>query len=173
MAYPVKAVANAMLEIAEEHGASVSPLKLQKLVYVAHGWSLGLTGQPLVGDELPEAWQYGPVFPSLYQEFRDFGKGPVSRRATAFEINDGGGFSSVEPKVSSDDTPVWTLLRRIWDVYGKFGAIGLSDLTHRDGTPWQQVYSGAGGIKNLDIPNGLISAHYRELVEKRSAHANA
>ena len=172
MGYPVKAIANAMLHIAAEHGAPVTPLKLQKLVYIAHGWNLGLTNQPLVDDELPEAWQYGPVFPSLYQEFKDFGKAPITRPASSFEFGNGSGFSLVEPKISEDDYNTWNLLRKIWDVYGKFGGVGLSDLTHREGTPWQQVYNESGGIKNADIPNAVISAHYQDIVKQRAAAAH-
>ena len=171
MGYPSKAIANAMLKIAAEHGAPVTPLKLQKLVYIAHGWSLGLTDQPLVEDELPEAWQYGPVFPSLYQEFKDFGKAAITRSASSLDFSDNGGFDLVEPKVREDDVNTWNLLRKIWDVYGKFGGVGLSDLTHREGTPWQQVYSRSGGIKNADIPNSVISAHYRDIIKQRASSA--
>ena len=161
-----------MLQIAQEYSAPITPLKLQKLVYIAHGWSLGLTNQPLVEDELPEAWQYGPVFASLYQEFKDFGKAPITRPASTFDFTSSGGFQLVELAVPVEDINTWNLLRRIWDVYGKFGGVGLSDLTHRDGTPWQQVYSQSGGIKNADISKAVISAHYREIVEQRAAAAN-
>ena len=170
MGYPSKAVANAFLDIAREHGATLTPLKLQKLVYIAHGWSLGLTNSPLVADEHPEAWQYGPVFPGLYHEFKEFGKGPISKKAT--ELNFGGpglAFDVVEPEVLHDDKLTWSLLRRVWDQYGKFGGIGLSELTHKAGTPWEQIWSQSRGIKNADIPDSLIQEHYKQLRDKNVA----
>ena len=174
MGYPAKAVANAFLEIAREHGATLTPLKLQKLVYISHGWSLGLTGTPLVIDEHPEAWQYGPVFPSLYHEFKEFGKGQIAKKASELDFNGPGfSFQVVEPEIPEDDTLTWSLLKRVWDAYGKFGGIGLSELTHQAGTPWAQIRNGSGGIKNADIPDDLIAAHYRELRDRNLAKREA
>src|SRR5208282_4587731 len=66
--YPSMAVANWFIE----NLSRVDPLKLQKLVYFAHGWHLALRDQPLI-DELVEAWDYGPVVPSLYHQFKRYG----------------------------------------------------------------------------------------------------
>ena len=172
MGHSAKAIANAMLDVAREHGASVTPLKLQKLVYIAHGWSLGLTGEPLVMDQVPEAWQYGPVFPSLYHEFKEFGKDPITSKATDFNIGSEFSFDVVEPFVPENDTYTWALLRKIWDQYGKYGGVALSELTHRAGTPWEQVWSKSGGVKNAVIPQDVVKRHYEELrvrnTQKRS-----
>ncbi len=40
-------------------------MKLHKLLYYAAGWHLGFTGEPLFDEDI-EAWQYGPVVPSIY-----------------------------------------------------------------------------------------------------------
>jgi len=48
MAYDAKIVANYFLDLADRDHVFVSPLKLQKLVYLAHGWSLALRGRPLL-----------------------------------------------------------------------------------------------------------------------------
>ncbi|WP_184090282.1 type II toxin-antitoxin system antitoxin SocA domain-containing protein [Sphingomonas xinjiangensis] len=56
-------------------------MQLLRLVYIAHGWSLGLLNEPLVNEE-PEAWQHKPVFPAVYRAFRKFGAGGISERAT-------------------------------------------------------------------------------------------
>lgn len=64
MGHSAKAIANFFIDRHKRHG--ISPLKLQKLIYMAHGWHLALLDKPLVEDEAPEAWKFGPVFASVY-----------------------------------------------------------------------------------------------------------
>lgn len=47
------AIANEFIDLAAEREEQLTPMKLQKLVYYAHGWWLGLTSQPL-------AWRGNP-----------------------------------------------------------------------------------------------------------------
>ncbi|MGZ0189059.1 MAG: Panacea domain-containing protein, partial [Alphaproteobacteria bacterium] len=51
-------------------------MQLQKLLYFCHGWNLEIRGEPLVADSF-QAWQYGPVHPSVYREFRYFGSADI------------------------------------------------------------------------------------------------
>ena len=55
----------------------ITSLKIQKLVYISHGWNYAFRDDHLIDDELVEAWLYGPVFPSLYHEFKYRGELPV------------------------------------------------------------------------------------------------
>jgi uncharacterized phage-associated protein len=169
MGYPVKAVANAMLQTAENHDSKLSPLKLQKLVYIAHGWHLALRETELVDDEFAEAWQYGPVFPSLYHEFKDVGKGFISKRATDLELSDDVDFDFyvTEPIIPEDDQFTWSLLNKVWDSYGKYSGLTLSDITHQQDTPWQKTWSKSGGRKNADISNEEIKRHYKQLTSSQ------
>lgn len=61
--YESKAIANFFLQ-----RQRLTQVRLHKLVYFAHGWHLGLNRGPLL-DEAIQAWRYGPVVPSLYEEF--------------------------------------------------------------------------------------------------------
>src|SRR5277367_2017193 len=81
MPYDSKAVANYFLDRADQSGKKLDPMQLLKLVYFAHGWYLADSGAPLI-DEMVEAWRYGPVIPSLYHEFKAFGKNPITRKAS-------------------------------------------------------------------------------------------
>jgi uncharacterized phage-associated protein len=59
---------------------TVTPLKIQKLVYCLHGWHLATRDSPVVG-ELFEAWPYGPVLSSIYHEFKKNGKNSIEEYA--------------------------------------------------------------------------------------------
>lgn len=162
MGYSAKAIANYFLTKYGRHG--ISPLKLQKLVYIAHGWHMALLdGDLLVDDEYVEAWQYGPVFPSLYHEFKDLGSKRVTRKAEDISfVESEDDFAFIAPEVPESDDRTRKLLDRIWEVYGKFTGGQLSSLTHAEGTPWSEVRRKNTGMRNVHIPNELIRKHYEE-----------
>ena len=70
--YPSAAIANEFLTLSFSDQKLVSPMKLLKLVYLAHGWHLAIKGKPLI-DEQIQAWDYGPVIQNLYHEIKGFG----------------------------------------------------------------------------------------------------
>ena len=53
-------------------GISVSPLKLQKLLYYQQAWHMVFFGRsnPLF-DTAPQAWVNGPVYPVIYFQYKD------------------------------------------------------------------------------------------------------
>jgi uncharacterized phage-associated protein len=77
MAYDGRAVANYFLSLAAAEGKLLTHLKLQKLLYYAHGRHLALSGEPLVESGF-EAWPYGPVAPDVFSCFRVFGRNPIT-----------------------------------------------------------------------------------------------
>lgn len=164
-----KAVANYFLSMPEVRDEGIDPLKLQKLVYIAHGWHLALTdGIPLVQDEKVEAWRYGPVFPSLYHEFKHFGSGRVSRKATELvAAKKGMKFRLDEPVLDREDQQTRKLLNKIWDVYGEFSGVYLSEMTHAEGTPWHKVRDIGGCPRNAHIENDDIKRHYQNRMKSR------
>ncbi len=166
MIYSPKAIANYFLDLAKEHGDSVRPMKLQKLVYYAHGWYAGHTGKPLI-DESVEAWQYGPVISSLYHEFKRFGSNPITAKATDFSD-----FEIVEVPVP-DDESIKKFLRNIWASYGRFTGLNLSAMTHTEGSPWDITWKEKAGVKGADIPFELIAQHFKEVLEKSKQKAAA
>lgn len=51
---------------------TVSPLKLQKLLYYSQAWSMVFFGREYcLLDEIPQAWVNGPVYPSVYFDWKD------------------------------------------------------------------------------------------------------
>jgi uncharacterized phage-associated protein len=59
-------------------------MKLQKLLFFTHADFLIRTGRPLIKQEF-EAWDYGPVIPSLYREFKKFKDQPITSKAKCFD----------------------------------------------------------------------------------------
>ena len=88
MAYDGRAVANFILDYCDQRGRPVSHTALQKLVYFCHAWSLVKLHQPLVKQKF-EAWDFGPVLPYLYREFKNYDRAPVKTRATRIDPLDG------------------------------------------------------------------------------------
>src|SRR5580698_6281331 len=81
--YSPSAVANFYLKKAKHECMPLTQMKLHKLIYFAHGWGMGITHKPLL-NETVQAWQFGPVVPSVYREFVEYGSRPIDRLATEF-----------------------------------------------------------------------------------------
>ena len=163
MPYNSFAIANYFIELATSHGKALTPMKLQKLVYFAHGWHLAIKNSPLI-DEQVEAWSYGPVIPSLYRKFREFGDQSVTEAV---------GPSRTRAKIQDDpefNTSTKPLLDRVWEVYGNHSAIQLSNMTHVPGTPWRSVQDSYNGKppKGTDIPSDVIKKYFRDLARSKA-----
>lgn len=107
----------------EDAGDTMSNLKLQKLLYYAQGYHLAVHGEPLFDDPI-EAWQHGPVVPSVYHEFKEYGGSSLPCPV------------DFERDLYQDD--VQQLLDETYAVYGQFSAWKLRDMTH-DESPWRET----------------------------------
>jgi uncharacterized phage-associated protein len=158
MATGAHTVANRFLQLAQDRGASLTPLQLMKLVYIAHGWMLGMHQRPLITDNI-EAWKLGPVIPRLYRSVKGFGSGAVQGPLKEW-------FSREEPLDAIEDDVV----QQTFDVYGGLSGVRLSALTHKPGTPWAKTW--APDSWAAQIPNDLISEHYKQLARERAQPVN-
>ena len=152
--YTPQAIANEFIVIAGKN--KLTPMKVQKLVYFAHGWHLAALNKPLI-DETIEAWQFGPVISSLYHDLKYNGSGGINSL-----IDSGFG---VNGRIDSDDANTLSLLKNIWNVYGKYTGGQLSIMTHNKGTPWQNTYR-KDLPRGTDIPNDKIKAYFDKLNHK-------
>ncbi len=154
--YSPLALANYFIkEFGEDTG--IEHMKLQKLVYCVHGWSLGV-GKDAVVDERPQVWRYGPVFESLYRALKPFGNRPI------FEPKSAGPFD--EPAgIEGDDEDASKLLKWIWGRYGHLSSFELSDMTHKDGTPWERVARENGFTVSYgtEIPDYYIMEEFKNI----------
>ncbi|WP_217568806.1 Panacea domain-containing protein [Mesorhizobium sp. GbtcB19] len=139
-----KVVANRFLARARERGDAITPMQLLKLVYIAHGWMLGLYGRPLIRDDV-QAWQYGPVVPRLYNAIRQFRSQPVVGPLPCPD-------EDLDPQENS-------IIDQVYDIYGPLSGPELSRMTHAANTPWQLTYR--PNQFGLVISNDVIEDHYR------------
>lgn len=141
----------------------IDPMKLQKLVYISHGWNLAILVDPLISQAV-KAWKYGPVIPDLYHEFKEFGADPIARKARRVDPETGS-LVDFPAEIASETVQV---VDRVWDSYKDYTGVQLSTLTHQPGTPWHQVMEFRKRHPNasLWIPNKLIRDHYLKLAGK-------
>jgi uncharacterized phage-associated protein len=163
MAYSSKAIANKFLELAKNEGTNITQMKLQKLVYISHGYYLAILDKPLISDEI-QAWQYGAIISELYHEFKSFEKSPITSLASDTDVDDDFEVISTIPVIDKDDEDSNGLIEAVWEKYKKYSGSNLSDMTHREDTPWYKTYQ--DGIPNIPINNKLIKEYYSNLINK-------
>lgn len=143
MSYPVLHIANKIIANTNvEEGELISNLKLQKLLYYVQGFNLAIFDKPLFDEDI-EAWMYGPVVASVYQNFNKFG-------STAITIDKTDSIASLSPEEEE-------LFREVLLEYGQFSAIKLMNMTHEE-TPWRVTFYEQP--KSV-ISNDLISDYFK------------
>lgn len=145
-------VSERFLHRAADSGCALTPMQVIKLVYISHGWMLGLLDQPLIFETV-EAWRYGPVVRSVYRKYRTYRANPIAETG---ELHDG----QLHPQQQQ-------LIDQVFDGYGEYTGIELSRLTHQPGTPWAIAWQ--AGMST--IPDELIKDHYRRRAAALAAHA--
>ena len=135
-------------------------LKLIKLCYIAHGFTLALLDKPL-SNEKAAAWKYGPVFPSLYRSFKQsleiiaFKKG--LENASSLENNDIDFFLNRKGQHENFSEDEKKIMESVCEKYGNRKAWELSAITHSEDSPWDKTMK-----KSLsEIDDSLIKEHYK------------
>lgn len=143
------AVANAFIQLAEQEGASISNMKLQKLVYFAQGFYAAFNnGQALFEEEI-EAWKYGPVIPDLYHKFKIYLAGAIPPTHP---------YRDTTPLNANERAVVEWVYKNL----GQHSAIKLSDFSHTQGSPWDVVFN--GGVADRQITVGGMMRYFEGLI---------
>ena len=176
-------VANTILALAEEFSISFKFIKLLQLVYICHGYSLSIRGEGLLNPdyERVEAWQFGPVIPSLYHEFKHFGKEDIDKsfKSEIVTTNSRGEPTVEKPQPFSkdsngEDLVIYKIILTVFERYkdketfeiiDSFHGLGntwlhIFNLFNNKKTPWSQVYNPYN--RYLVIEDSLTKAYYRE-----------
>ncbi len=120
------------------------PLKLQKLLYLAQGYSYAFYDRPLFNDEL-EGWVHGPVVRDVYNKFKNY-------QYNSIDIN---------YEVEELDDEAKEVLNYVIDNFSKYDAKYLEDLSHHQ-EPWISSRNGLNPDERSDktISKEIIANYF-------------
>lgn len=151
-------IARYIINKSNEKGYDISNLKLQKILYFVQAEFISKTPNSTLcfGDRM-EAWAYGPVVPSVYQEFKRFGSNqiPTIKKILDFDVNTLSvkEIDFVAPFVSDDDK---LMVDEVIDECSLFSVAELIDITHGQ-QPWKDAYRKG---KGSTISGRQIKKHF-------------
>ena len=134
----------------EKSGTDPTNLKLQKLVYIANGYSLAIQNRPIHCDDT-HAWTFGPVSKKLYESLKHHGRLGVTK------INDISGCPVAPLAMGSRE---FKIVEAVFEEFGNLPAGKLVDITHKPGTPWEVTWrSNPYSV----IENSLTRSYYKSV----------
>jgi len=155
-------IANEFIRRSLEEDKPLTQMQLQKLVYISHGWNLAINGDALTDDNV-QAWDYGPVYPDLWEALRGYGRGKITREIKASDYGFGLFFEDPSQICNADLNPNQEqVINEIYDQYSGLHAFQLSALTHQEDTPWYNVFV-AQNHRRGNIDNESIRSHFLQL----------
>ena len=142
--HDARAVANWLIGKALDAKETLTPLQVIKLVYFAHGWTLGFYARPLFYQDV-EAWRHGPVVADVYHSLKQYGGNAITDKIPGID----------ERQFYDEENDI---ISQVFDVYGSLSGLQLSALTHQKGTPWARTIKSyrQGAV----IPNTLIQEYF-------------
>jgi len=111
---------------AKERNMSVNKTKLQKLLYICYGSYLALNNGEQLLDEMPNAWDFGPAFPNVYDAQKNTENGLDGRDVVNTEMIVLNRFDA--------------LIKSVLDFFGEWTSEQLVEWTHQVNTAWYKRY---------------------------------
>lgn len=150
MSYSASLIAYAFVKRGIDEKNFVTQMKLQKMVYFAHGFHLAKYGEPLV-TELFEAWKFGPVIQSIYKEYQSYGNNPITELS-----------GKRDKELQNISESAKQAIDFTWAVTKDLSASSLSNWTHKQGSPWAKAYT--PDVWSIVIGNDAIKNYFTELL---------
>ena len=128
----------------------VTPLMLQKLLYFIQGVYSALYKRPIFAEDC-RAWVHGPVYPEVYELFRDFKYNPI----------DDARFALLEGTVDALTDDEKRVIGLVVNTFGMYGGKVLERITHNE-APWIEARKGCGdSIPSSELlPKERIMKYY-------------
>ena len=140
--YKVLDVCRYIINYSNREDYGVSNLKLQKLLYVIQVYLLmnGYENEPCFGERI-EAWDFGPVVPVAYHEYKQYGSTdiPPVESYIDFDVDNPWSASMTEYDEDCICDEDKKLINAVVKKLADYSATDLVDITHRQ-APWKDVY---------------------------------
>ena len=161
MTYSALDVARYIINYNNRQGYSISNLRLQKLLYFVQAFFLIHPNKDCVcfSDKI-EAWDFGPVVPNVYKEFKHFGSADIPP-VNHFVIRDKDNFFDSKVLKYSDATITdqdKILIESVIERFASYTTSEMVELTHCQ-TPWKQAFEHG---KNTEITIGSMRKFFCE-----------
>lgn len=127
--------------------------KAQKLLYIAYGLYLAVSNARLV-NEHPQAWPYGPVFPTTRNKL-------LKTNMYAISTNDEE-FSDIRK-----DEEVQGLIDLVFRSFGTWTASELTGWSHKEGSPWENTISAAGFKWGDPMNDDDIKLYFKSIIYEK------
>lgn len=142
MPYNVLDVCRHVINYSNQNDYGISNLKLQKILYFIQAYFLinKKDHNPCFNEGI-EAWDFGPVVPEAYREYKQYGSGdiPTVESYIVFDkdnIWDSNRVKFTDSVINSEDK---ALINKIIDKFSDYSATDLVALTHKQ-SPWIDSY---------------------------------
>lgn len=119
---------------------SISNLKLQKILYFVQAEFLVSTGRKCFSDAI-EAWDFGPVVPEAYREYKQFGSSNIPRVSYIIDFDSEDIWNSKVKRYVGDSIREADQKRieAVVDRFAEYSATDLVSITHNQ-SPWKDAY---------------------------------
>lgn len=155
-------------------GLTVSPLKLQKILYYEQSWHMVSFGREnTLFSVAPQAWVNGPVYPEIYHEYKDMVPGMCDHlKYEHFGCDvDSAAIKGTDlmHKMQLTDEEV-ALTERVIVLYGSRTQNQLILLTHSE-KPWSDMREGLlpYDYSEREISLDTMYAYYKERYDRNRA----
>ena len=140
MSYMVLDVCRHVINYSNKKDYGISNLKLQKILYFIQAYFLIKTSNQCFRERI-EAWDFGPVVPEAYKEYKQFGSGDIPSVLQIVNFDENNIWDSeikryYDDVISNADKK---LIEAVVDKYSDYSATDLVAITHRQ-APWKNAY---------------------------------
>jgi len=157
--YDVLDVCRYIINYSNEKNSGISNLKLQKILYFIQAQFLVSENEVCFSDAI-EAWDFGPVVPRAYREYKQFGAMNIPMIYSYFKT-DPKNFWNVE-EISFDENVIKqhdrNIISYVVNAFANYSATVLVELTHKQ-DPWKNAYSPGN---NLTITHDEIKRYFND-----------